>query len=375
MKKALGVVGVCLLLLYVGACGRKPPILIGFAGELTNQRGPGGLDARDGAQLAVDVINAEGGIKGRSITLVIKDDQRDPAVARRVDAELVAEGVVAIVGHISSAQTAAVLDFINEANVVLLSPVSVSSAFSGQRDYFFRVVSDDELLGRALAVHIYQNRSLSHLTAIYDLSNQAFTESLWDVIQREFTRLGGDIDETFTFMHGDADLKALMTEVQRTDPSAIVMIAASMDTALLAQYGRQQGIEAPLFASSWAQSQNLLEEGGQAVDGLELVAGFHPENPYPAFQPFVERFKARYGRSPTFSAAFAYEAVLVLAHALEQTVGRAAGLGDALVAIEALEGVQGLISINAYGDVERDVYIIRVDQGNFEVIHTISPAR
>ncbi len=373
MKKAFSVGLLLFLLLCWGACGRKPPILIGFAGELTNRRGPAGLDARDGAQLAVDVINAEGGVRGRSITLIVKDDQRDPTVARRVDAALTAEGVVAIIGHLSSEQTAAALDFANEAGIVLLSPVSASSVFSGQRDYFFRVVPDNALLGYALAVHLYQNRDLSHLTFIYDLSNQAFTESLWGVVHHEFTRLGGIVDETFPFMHGDTDLKALMARVKLTNPEALVMIAAPRDTALMAQYGRQLGVEVPLFGSSWAQSQDLLEEGGRAVEGLELVAGFHPENPYPAFQPFVERFEARYGRSPTFSAAFAYEAVLVLARALEQTRGRAEGLPEALTAIEALDGIQGVISINEYGDVERDVYIVQVNQGSFRVIHTLSP--
>ncbi len=80
-----------------------------------------------------------------------------------------------------------------------------------------------------------------------------------------------------------------------------------------------------------------------------------------------------YGRSPTFSAAFAYESVLVLARTLEQTCGRVEGLPEALTAIEALEGVQGLISIDEYGDVKRDVYIVRISQGSFRVIHTLLP--
>ena len=129
-----------------------------------------------------------------------------------------------------------------------------------------------------------------------------------------------------------------------------------------------------LFSSSWAQTNEFLEKGGQAVDDLELISTYHPQNPYPAFQVFVELFEARYKRQPALLSASGYEAVLVLVRALEQTGGKADGLPEALVAVKNLEGVQGIISMDAYGDVKRDVYIAVVREGQFEIINTISPA-
>jgi branched-chain amino acid transport system substrate-binding protein len=116
-----------------------------------------------------------------------------------------------------------------------------------------------------------------------------------------------------------------------------------------------------------------LEKGGRTVEGLELNAVYDPQNKFPGFQPFVERFEARYNRPPDFAAAYAYESVLVLAEALKHTAGEADGLPEALTSIKNLEGVQGTISINEYGDVERDSYIAIIKDRQFEVIEVIYP--
>ncbi len=349
------------------------PILIGFVGELTGAHGGLGVAARDGAQLAVSLINEEGGIKGRQVMLIIKDDKGDPDTARQISANLVDQGVVSIVGYTTSGQVAAVFEQMNAAKVVFISPAASSSQFSNQTDYFFRVVSSTDLLGKALATHMYNTRHVQHATCIYDLRNQAYAEPLWEAIQTQLKALGGSTGQAFTFTSGQTDLKALIAQVQATNPESLVFIASAVDTALLAQYGRQQGIEAPFFSSAWAQTNEFLEKGGRAVEGMEMIAGFNPQDTSPTFQKFAERFTERYGRSPGLMSSYAYEAVEVLAHALEQTGGRTEGLPEALVAIKDWPGVQGNLTMDAYGDIQRDVYIAVVKDGGFEIIDTISP--
>ncbi len=134
---AVGFVLLVVIVLIVVRSLRSRAFLLGFAGELTGRHAGMGVDGRDGAILAVDEINKTGGINGRKIKLIIKDDKGDPEVARRVDVELIKQGVVAIIGHITSGQTAAVLEQINKANVVLISPAASSIQFSGQADFFF----------------------------------------------------------------------------------------------------------------------------------------------------------------------------------------------------------------------------------------------
>jgi len=353
-------------------CASKEPILIGFAGELTGRRAELGVAERDGAQLAVDTINEQGGVNGRPLTLIIKDDKGDPETARQVDRELAEQGVVAIIGHATSGQTAAVIDPINQIQLVLLSPTATSSEFSNQMDYFFRVLPDTNVLGQALATYI-TTQNVRQIVGIYDLSNHAYTESIWTAIQTEFERSGGDASRGFVFVSAETDLRMLIDNVLKTNPEAIVFVASAVDTALMAQHIHRQGSDVRLFAVPWAQTNELLEKGGPTVEGIVLSSVFHPQNSYPNFQPFASRFKARYNREPEFGAAYAYESVLVLAHALKQTQSKAQGLPQALTKINNLAGVQGPITINQYGDARREVYIVEVENGQFKVIDTILP--
>ena len=137
--------------LVLAGCQSTPPIKIGLAVELTGRRADLGVAARDGAVLAVENINANGGVAGRQIELLIMDDQGDPQIARQVDQQLVSQGVVAIVGHLTSEQTAAAFEQMNQAGVVLFSPTSSSGDFSNQADYFFRIMPSNDLMARSLA--------------------------------------------------------------------------------------------------------------------------------------------------------------------------------------------------------------------------------
>lgn len=360
------------LCLLIG-CKSRAPILVGFSGELTNSRSGGGVFCRNGIELAVEELNRNNGIHGRLIQLIAKDDQNRPEVARQVDAELAAQGVVAIIGHITSTQTAATFAQNNRARMVVINPVSASAEFSQQQDYFFRVVPGNDLLSRVLARYIIQHRQIRTITGIYDIGNRTFSETFWKLFQQEFERLGGSAREELTFVAGQTDLQQFAAQIQAAAPDAVLVIASPVDTAFLLQYLAKQGVRVPAFSSTWAQTNQLIEKGGNAAEGLEMVAVYHSLNPYPAFQPFVKRFVERFKREPTFHAAYGYEAMLVLAEALKHTQGQASGLPDALSSIRNFPGVQGTISIDAYGDVSRDVYIVRISNGQFQVVATIPP--
>jgi branched-chain amino acid transport system substrate-binding protein len=362
-----------LLLLLLPGCTNQQPILVGLSMELTGRRGELGVEARDGALLAVDQINASGGINGRPIKLLVRDEKGEPDLARQMDAELVEAGVVAIIGHITSEQTVAVFDQINETGIVLISPTSSSFQFSNQADYFFRVIPGNDFYGKTLAKHIYNNHNIHTITGIYDIGNHAFTETFWLSTKEEFEALGGDASQEFTFVSGETDLQNLMELVSAVDPEAVVFISSPVDTALMIQYARQSGIESPMFSSSWAETQEILNKGGAAVEGLEMVSVYSSTNTFPQLKMFVDDFVARYKRAPAFPAVYAYESVLVLAEALEQTGGKAEGLPEALITIEDLEGVQSNISIDKYGDVSREIYIDAVKDHQFITIATILP--
>lgn len=359
--KRLMVVLTLVWIVSLMSCAPPAPILIGLAVELTGRQADVGINVRDAAIMAVEEINARGGINGRPLQLVVRDDQGRPEVARQVDAELVEMGVVVIIGHYTSGQTAAVLDQMNAAQVVLLSPTSSSTFFSGKDDYFFRLIPDVAFLGRSLATHMLKEHASQRVVGVYDENNKVFAESFWQAVDGVLREAG--CETSAVVLNGD--LKQVAQHIEEAQPDGVVFAASAIDTAVLAQYLRQLGVRASFFSSSWAQTHQLIEKGGHAVEGLEIGSFYNLTNYEEAHQRFVNAFEARFGRKPELGAPQSYESVLVLAEALKMTGGRRDGLREALLTIRDLPGVLGPITFDAYGDIQRTVYIMRVSNGEF----------
>lgn len=360
-------------LILISSCKSTEPILVGVSVELTGRQSAIGVNVRNGIQIAVDELNASGGIEGRPIELVIRDDMGDPDVARQVDQELIDLGVVAIVGHITSGQTEAVFDLINEQEVVLISPTTSSDFFSDIDDYFFRLTLDASGLGMALAEHIENEHDVDRVVAIFDQSNTAFTKTLMDGFFLQFNDLRAIENATYGFISGETNLQELMEQVLSEDPDALLFVSSAVDTAFLVQYARQSGFEGEFFSSTWAQQQVLIETAGAAGEGMEFGAIFNPNNDEPAYLDFANQYQNRYGQIPEFGAVFGYETMIVLIDALRITGGVESGLPDALLQTKDMQGVQGTISLDDYGDVIRDTFVVTVQDHKFQLIDTISP--
>ncbi len=362
-----------LSILLLAGCFRSPSIPIGFSGELTGRRAEMGVDARDAAILAVDEINARSGIHGRQIQLLIQDDKGIPEMAREVDSEHIRQGVVAIIGHVTSEQTAAALPLINQAKVILISPTACSSDISNQDDYFFRVVPDTNYLGKSLAEYIHEQYNFPFVASVYDQSNVTYTLSMLREFSKRYHELGGMTDPPFSFQSEDSDLHAVAVQVLATHPPAVLIAASAVDSALLAQYLRQQGFQGHLFGTVWAQTDQLIEKGGQAVQGMELSTYDNLQDTRLSYLDFVNKFKKRYNRSPSLGASHAYEAVQILENALQKTDGSAQGLREALLTIKDFPSIQGSITFNPFGEVARETYIVKIEGNMFTTIKVILP--
>lgn len=354
-------------------CKEKTPILLGFSGELTGKNGDLGVQARNGAQLAVETINAKDGINGRLLELVVRDDKGTPEGARDADQELVRAGVAAIIGHITSAQTLAAYSISQEAGIVLCSPTASTPELSGKEDHFFRVVAPNPKEGEVLARYLFKERQMSRIAVIYDSDNAAFTQSLLASFTSHSQTLGGTISRVVSFSSSaKPDFSLFIEEIRSSEPEGVLLIAAAVDVALIAQHVRLQGWQLPLFATAWAQHEELIHKGGKAVDGLVIPLTYDPNNTSPIYQDFKHRYHERFGHDPTLYAGHAYDVVFLLAQALESTRGRAEGVARALVENPAMQGVGSTIAFDRYGEVERDWFLLSIQNGKFVTTEKLS---
>jgi branched-chain amino acid transport system substrate-binding protein len=245
------------------SCRAARPIYIGFSGELTGKRADLGIQGRDGVQLAVMRLNEAGGVAGRPIELIIRDDLGTPEGALAADQALIEAGVVAIIGHMTSAQSIAAMPLIEETETVMLSPTTSTPELAGLDDYFFRINPDNDQQARTLAHQARQRHGLTRVSAIYDSENSAYTHTFWRSFSRAFEELGGQNVGKVTFNSSEKpDFAPLVAELRNRDFEGLLIIASAVDTAMIAQVIRRQDWTVELFASGWAQSEALIQHGG-----------------------------------------------------------------------------------------------------------------
>jgi branched-chain amino acid transport system substrate-binding protein len=362
------------LLVWIAAffqlnCTGKEPIRVGFVAQLTGVQAELGVQERNGVQLAVAEINTAGGVGGRPIELLVQDDLGTPEGARVADRELMKSDVVAIIGHATSAQTVAGLTVTNPAHVVMLSPSASTSELSGRDDYFFRIAETVVTRAHKFVRHIFQGRKIDRVAVIYDTDNAAYTKAYLESFVDDFQSLGGQVvAETAFSSKAQPDFARLLAQVRVSNPAGLLIIAADIDTALLAQQTRLMDWPVALFTTSWAQTETLINNGGRAVEGLEVEVTGILASQSPDYLDFKKHYQSKFGRVPSFGATLGYEAAKVLAVALQKTGGKAQGLAQALIGIKNFKGLSETYTFDKFGDVDRGTQLGVIRDGKYVAI-------
>lgn len=356
------------LALTLAGCSEPQPVRLGFVGGLSGRVADLGIAGRNGVILAVEDWNGRGGINGRPIELLIRDDRQDAEVARAAFRELVAGGVEVVIGHMTSSMSVATVPIANERGVLMVSPTTTTDTLAGIDDQFLRVISPTR--GYAAKNARYQAEILKRrrVAAIYDLRNEAYTKSWFDNFRAEFEALGGEVSEPLTFASGpEVDFYALAQRLLEAAPEAVLILANSVDAALLCQQIRKLDPQVGISLSEWAATERLVELGGTAVEGVLIAQFFDRASNDPRYLDFRSRFVQRFSQEPGFAGVAGYDAAQVVLSARAQTDG-AGGLKQRILAIGEFSGVQGPLRIDRFGDADRRTYLTTVRNGNFTVI-------
>jgi branched-chain amino acid transport system substrate-binding protein len=372
----LAVIMICLAVLasFAEACAVQPAIKVGFTAELSGKYSEAGVNLRNGVQMAVDDINASGVIAGRKIELIVVDDLGTSAGAAAAEEKLIAEGAIAVVGHYTSSQTLAGYAVTEPKGVILISGTAATSALNNKMDHFFRTVSTADSMGAAFARYIREKRGLKRLSILSDRDNASYADPLADAFSAALKSAGGEIVDRLTFSESaGGDFSPAVNQLNAGKPDGILIIASPTSTALIAQVARLTGLNIPLFSSGWGQGDTLIQNGGKAVEGMEIIIGIDLNDPSPLLQQFKVNYQKKYSHPPIFTAVEGYETMQMLAAALERTGGKASGLTVALPALKNFQGLNGSIRMNEYGDAVRPFIIQKISAGSFQTIAKENP--
>jgi branched-chain amino acid transport system substrate-binding protein len=352
---------------YLMACAPEPPILLGFVGGLSGRVADLGISGRNGAILAVEDINSAGGVHKRKVKLLVMDDKQDGKTAEQEVTNLIDNGVVAIIGHMTSSMSMQTVPIVNEKKIIMISPTTTTTFLSKKDDYFYRVSNTTESYATKMARYLFDTLTIRNVAVIYDLRNKAYTESWLGDFRREFKRAGGRIAAAVTFYSGpDVHLFDVAKQALVPGVEAMVISASAMDTAMLCQQARKMGKDITIAASEWAATEKLLELGGVAVEGVIVSQFFDRNSTDPMYVKFRQEYKQRFGNEPGFASVNSYDAANVVLAAIKKQKGGKL-LKKSIQQIREYKGVQGLVKIDQYGDADRETFLSVVRNGEFVV--------
>lgn len=359
------------VLLFCPACSQEP-ILIGFTAPLTGAHSDMGVQGRNGVNLALERINDQGGIGGRKLRLLAKDDENNAQKARQADRDLIASGAVAIIGHMTSGQSLAALPIARKANVPLISPTTSSPLLSGKKDMFFRVHASSDRIAKALVRFARRELGISRMNTARDNDNRAYTRLFTRDFVRSFEKHQGTVPQQCTFSSsGPTNWSGVVQCLERKDPQGIMLVASALDTADLIGAMSERSLQVPVLCSGWAATRSLILHGGETVEDLYLGLSGHADRGNPKYKSFVRSYRNRFGEKPSFPAIQGYIAARVLARALESTGGSRKNLPQALTEIEDMQTLHGPLSLDRYGDVNMPVSILQIQNSTFTTVSRI----
>jgi len=368
MKKIAFLIIIIILALVLFITFQRKPIKIGFSGSLSGLNSPMGIAVKDGVVLALEKMNEQGGIKGRKLELLIKDDKNDPETVLKVDTELINEGVCAIIGHITSAMTQAAIPLINNKQMLLLSPTASSLPVLEGDDNLISIhppnIYEQELLAQ------YAIKKSMTISIIYNVENKAFSEPWMSYFSNYYEELGGSVQGVYGFTNQKDELFQVADQLLTEKPQAVLIVASAIDTARICQQIEKQYPQQVLkFSTGWALDNNLLEQGGLSVNGLILPNSWDKDSTNPRYVAFKEAFIKRYKREPQFAETYGYETVLILIEALKSGVKpEPLKIKEKILSVGEFQGLQGTISIDQMGKTRREVFLFTVEANSFKRI-------
>jgi branched-chain amino acid transport system substrate-binding protein len=336
-------------------------VKIGAILPLTGSAAQWGGPARDAALMAVEEVNAKGGIKGKKISLEIEDDKCDPTTGISAAQKLFASGaLVAVNGAVCSSVTLAVAPVAESNKIVLISPASTSPLLTKAGDYIFRVIPTDALRGKVFAEYVYsqghRNVSLLYINNDGGLGNkESFAEN--------FQRLGGKIASVDAYAQDTRDVRAQLTKIKQQKPDALVIVSYPDDTPLVMRQAQELAVGVPMFFQTEAlDDPAVIQKAGNAAEGATYILPAKPEGA--SASDFTSKYKQKYEREPETFSAESYDVIKLVASILETAPDISSeALKVGLYKTQNYSGASGTISFDQNGDVIKPMAIKKISNG------------
>ena len=351
------------------------PIKVAFILSQTGIAVDDNKPAIEGARLAVDEINRNGGVLGRPVKMILMDNQSSPLRSKLAAQEAVSRNVTAVIGAIWSSHSIAMARVLQSAKIPMITPASTKPEVTRIGDYIFRACFIDSFQGKVMAKFVYSD--LDHRTAIVMGNlNEEYSLTLAEYFEKFFKDMGGRVLYRGNYKGNAVDFKDILTEAKRFNPDVFFIPGYSRDSGLLIRQAVKMGIRTT-FLGSDGWDGLIYKYAGSTLNGSYFSTHWHPRVLFAKSRHFLKRYRKEYGMKEInmTTVPLTYDAVMLLADA----IGRAGSLKrdkirNAIAETKNFQGSTGSITLDQNGDpINKEASIIKCENGKFVFLKTVKP--
>jgi len=364
--------------------GRKPafdngeaatldrPVKLGFNLEKTGNAATFGLSAEKGAELAIEEINAAGGLLGHPIEYIVDDNQSMPGPAGNVGEKLINTDLVdVLIGAVGSSQSIAMAKVAEKYGVPMVTPASTNPSVTlndegGVRQYVFRTCFTDDFQGEGI-VDFAVNGPIGAQKAVifYDAEND-YSVGIWETIKRVAPDFGLEIVAEDAYLQSsEADFRAKLNKFKAHEFDVLIVPGYYNQVGMIANQAREVGLEQPLLGGDGFDSPELYQVAGENIVGSYFTNHYAADDMDPAVQDFIRNYKEHHGgKVPDAMAILTYDAVKVVASAIESAGGvDHDAVAAELAKIKSFKGAAGTITINEKHNATKKLVVLEIGEG------------
>ena len=359
-----------------GGDKKSDTIKIGHYASLTGSEATFGQTTEEGIRLAIEEINAAGGLNGKKIEVITYDTRSDSTETGNVVTRLITQDkVVALLGEVASKRSIVGGGIAEQYGVPMVSPSSTNPDVTRNKQMVYRVCFIDPFQGTVMAKFTRENLKLTKVAVLFDKA-QTYSTGLAEFFQKAFKEMGGEITTVQNYKGGDPDFTAQLTEIRSSGAEAIYIPGYYNEVASIALQARKLGIKVPMMGGDGWESPKLTEIAGDAVEGCFFSNHYAPEDDRAEVKEFLKKYEEKYKKEPGALAASGYDAAKILFDAMKRAKSlEGKELAKAIGETKDYVGVTGTITIDKDHNAEKSAVVLEVKGGKPVFVTSVSPVK
>lgn len=327
-----------------------------------------GSDTREGVELAVEQVNAAGGVKGKRIHVIYEDDKSTTYEAVQKVRQLIDRNkVVAVLGEVASSRSLAGGLIANTSHVPMVTPSSTAVVVTKKRDWVFRTCFTDDQQGK-VAARFVANDLQKKRVGVFFAAQDSYSSGLAAAFRDETKRLGGEVVVEKAYQKGETNFRTYLSELKAAEPEALFVPNYYNEMVLIARQAKELGIPGSIFVGGdgW-DSTNLVDGAGAELEGAHMMNHYARDVPTEDSKQFLEAFNAKFDHDPSGLTAGGYDAARVLFDAIERSRDASpASIRDALAATKGFHGATGVMTIDREHNANKPIVVVRITDKKFK---------